>query len=282
MELNDDNETELRSLLGKHPIGISSDALWTQSSTFEEKTDLSRALHVAKHQGWAYAKGGLYFLVNAASTEECVDTFVVPEVPKEDPWANTKKVLAAREVASAESKSELPVINANLKFGNLQRSVALGGAALVLYKFRAEHPLSLDDLAEILGVGKTSLYSAMTRLVLEGYAEKDDTVFRRPLFRWAGKYRYPFASMLATDNDMLKFKTFAEFEARNNPIISVKDPTPDLCAEAKVPVEFAIEPGKPIFPKNITSALQVIEAELVLHKQHIESLNRVKSALCES
>lgn len=336
MELNADQEAELRSVLKQHPIGIHTDALWEKCKTFSDRQELSLGLHAAKQQGWMYKNGGLHFIVNGEATKECIASFVKPVVEepapiatdKEDPWAKSRHMFelktSSKETFPITPPQPLPeaiqreidagntvigpgtvmpapaVIElGSLGFGDLQRSKGLGAAALALYKFRAEEPLCLDDLVELTGTGKTSLYSAMTRLVVERYAEKDDTVFRRPIFRWSGLYRYPFKSSLPTDNDLLKFRTVEDWHNYKDPK-NVVEPQKEV--ECVPPVASDVGPdgvagelGPSGCPKGIStehefkasytnvpqveSALKVIDAELALHKHQIEALTRLRNIL---
>lgn len=233
MEISSEKEDALRLVLGQHPIGISADALFSKCEVFEDRADLAKCLHLAKNQGWIHSKDGKHFLVTLAKnfdttakpTASVVETPAAPkEVVVEQPavlttvieTSDTRTVDASPAFKSGELKK------ARLPFGDLHRSRSLGAAALALFKWRAESALTLDDLVEITGAKKTSLYSVMTKLVELGYADKNDADFRCPYFKWSGVFAYPFVKMLETDNELLAYSTPLKLAQSKLPKIEVK------------------------------------------------------------
>ena len=233
MEISSEKEDALRLVLGQHPIGISADALFSKCEVFEDRADLAKCLHLAKNQGWIHSKDGKHFLVTLAKdfdttakpTASVVETPAAPkEVVVEQPavlttvieTSDTRTVDASPAFKSGALKSD------RLPFGDLHRSRSLGAAALALFKWRAESALTLDDLVEITGAKKTSLYSVMTKLVELGYADKNDADFRCPYFKWSGVFAYPFVKMLETDNELLAYSTPLKLAQSKLPKIEVQ------------------------------------------------------------
>lgn len=222
MELSVEQEDELRSILAQHPIGISTDALFAKTDMFESRAAISLGVHAAKNQGWLYTKNGLHFLVTSTKDYVPSSALVSESVPVSEP---VKPIVST------------PVC---LPFGELSRSKSLGAAALALFKWRAEPALTLDDLVEITGAKKTVLYAVMAKLVDLEYADKNDTDFRRPYFKWSGKFAYPFSKHLTTDDELLLYRNPTALAARFAPT-----PTVSPVSTAK-PLVTDVSPASPI------------------------------------
>jgi hypothetical protein len=135
------------------------------------------------------------------------------DVLKEIATMSTQQVQASTQVVQGDKR---------LPFGDLHRSKSLGAAALALFKFRAEPALTLDDMVAITQCPKTSLYSVMTKLVEQGYADKNDTDFRKPYFKWSNKFAYPFDKTLATDTELLPYPTVAAYYDSKRPKVEIE------------------------------------------------------------
>lgn len=275
MDLEDCHYEEVYSILVTNTAGLDFDALFKKSKLFDERTDLSRCLHRAGQQGNVFKKNNIYRLTSEKYKEMTGNDF--PEIPQEkktetsDPITNEiKKLMAsnpdvqksikaakatvvtkeaekvippkihridkrASEAPKKEEKVELPL-------GNLRRSSALGGAAMALYRFRDEAPLTTGDISEMTGAANNVLCIALAKLVKLGYATKDVTNVKRPLFKWSGNFRYPFNGYQNRDDSLVKYTVLAwsKRTGTNKPISIPPDSvavTPDTIT---VPTEESI------------------------------------------
>ncbi len=239
MDLQDEHYEEVYKILFQNLSGLHFDQLYDKCKQFEEKTDLSRCLHRAAQQGTVRKlPSGLYVLtpvkyLDLSGGQEMPEATEVvevkPEVKNKQPDAvteeirklmetnpNTKDVIGKIDppkhtprVVRVERKvqEEAKPVKVELSFGDLQRSKALGGAALALYRIRddANPYLTLSDLSELTGCSNVVLSQRMAVLIERKYVIKDvsDGV-RRPKFKWSGNFRYPFDQWRKSDDRRVK------------------------------------------------------------------------------
>lgn len=164
--------------------------------------------------------------------------------------------------------------------------------------------MCLDEIVELTGATKTSLYPALTKLISLGYIEKDSTVFLRPLFHWTGKFTYPFKRFDTHDVDLLRFKTVSDYRNFKNAVTaqvyqSAPTETSDVgktaIVEPKVntvsdsvsdPVGVSAPRtyGTPTFipPKpntKIEEALRLIDVQLEFHRHQLCTLTTLRDTL---
>lgn len=306
MELSQAQEDDLRRVLKQHPIGISTEALSRKVNSFVDRQELALGLHVAKQQGWVYKTDGLYFLVNSEATKEYEESLVKPDTPIAevhpvavgvDPLSNIcKKVVEAKVKEPVKVRSSNP--------GNLKRSKFMGAAALALYKFRDYLPLCLDEIVELTGATKGSLYPALIKLLALGYIEKDSTVFLRPLFHWTGKFTYPFKQFDVQDADLLRFKTVIDYHNFKHTVTpqvdqsvptetsnvgrtaivepkvnTVSDPVSDPIA-VSAPRTYETPTFIPVKPNTkIEEALRLIDVQMEFHRHQLSTLTTLRDTL---
>lgn len=314
MELSPEKEDALRLVLGQHPIGISTDAIFAKCDAFEDRADLAKCLHLAKNQGWVHSKDGKHFLVTLAKDFDTTATPKIEQVApvvsekvepvEETPAIDPSTVVGVPETRTVDASPAFKsgeLKPARLPFGDLQRSRSLGAAALALFKWRAESALTLDDLVEITGSKKTSLYAVMTKLVDLGYANKNDEDFRKPYFKWSGTFAYPFVKMLETDNELLAFVTPLQLAQSKMPKVDVQvvevkaepvavQAAPDFkqapaldtgaydVPQFRTPsVEIAAASGAAFKANNIELLVKQIDLEIANYRRQIDMLTTMRN-----
>ena len=267
MELEDEHYNEVYQALLANPLGLAFDLLYKKCKLFDEETDLSRCLHRASQQGNVIKKNSIYKLTTEKykemtgkepPSEEVVEP-VVEKTTKVDPIAaeirsyferdpTVKPLLGTAPVEPVKQepapkvfrvpakRTEAPAVIAEKPFGDLQRSKTLGGAALALYKLRNESDpwLSLNDLSEWTGSSTVVLSQRMSVLLDRKYVEKDNSLgLRKPRFKWADNFRYPFDVWKNTDDTLVKY-TLLEWTNRTGTKKAISIPpdqvvvTPDM------------------------------------------------------
>lgn len=207
MEMTEDQEKELESVLKKHPTGISFNELWKELRLFNDKVDLSRAIRYFTQLAKIYKRDELYYYVNA---EEGFDKPIAEqqsnqiEQKKTEYFSMPAKIEQVKETPPAASASPIshPVI---LPMGSTRKTVGAGSVLLAAYKLRDKVPyLTLDDfLLFTPGTTKGVMYTILSRLEKDRYLIKDDTNRRNILYKWSGVYRYPFKEVKSTDENIL-------------------------------------------------------------------------------
>ena len=167
-------------------------------------------------------------------TKDVMGTVTEPEVPAEP-------VREPKVIVSSVKRTEVPKakVDVELPFGDLQRSKAMGGAALALYKVRSSDIyLTLSELSEWTGCNNIVLSQRLAVLVDRRYVEKDNSLgARKPRFKWAGNYRYPFDKYKETDDELVNFKNALAWSERHGSVKAVTVP-----------------PDQVVIPENIKSS----------------------------
>lgn len=272
MDIEDCHYEEVYDILFKTPLGMPFAALYKQCKLFPEETDLSRVLHRAGQQGNVLKKNGIYRLTTEKykemsggkeppAEEPVVEATPVKAKPTLDITAEIKALLeknpetkavmgtVTEPVASAEpirepkvivssvKRTEVPKakVDVELPFGDLQRSKAMGGAALALYKVRSSDIyLTLSELSEWTGCNNIVLSQRLAVLVDRRYIEKDNSLgARKPRFKWAGNYRYPFDKYKETDDELVNFKNALAWSERHGSVKAITVPPDQVDNTAK-------------------------------------------------
>lgn len=190
---------EIKSVLGKHPIGIRNDGIWDKTHSFDDKLELSKYLNYMSQIGDAYKKGDLWFLVatdrTSSHNERSVDR--VAEF-------NNKHAAAISSISAAkQTVPEKKEANKTIPMGSLQRRPGTSSFALALYKLRNEEFISSSELKEFSVVAISGFYTGINKLISLGYIDIDDSQKRNTRYRWSGKFKYPFNSVEADDDKLL-------------------------------------------------------------------------------
>ncbi len=166
--------------------------------------------------------------------------------------------------------------------GNLRRTKNLGAAAMALYKFRNERPLTLDDLSMLIGLPKTALSGVMSKLVDAGYASKSGPV-RYPEFSWSDNFAYPF-DQYSTEDSSLVLHTVVSWKRQTGQAVETEN-----TAVAAAPATQIVVPDIPVNgtsiqesvrPQNIgLLAVQQVDLEIQMLQQQIEGLLRVRERI---
>ena len=247
-----------------------------------------------------------------------VDTPVVDTPAEPDPvTAEIKKLLGANsEIESVQpvevAVSEPKVVQSSVKRtvvaplqtpdnaqpkvnGNLRRTKNLGAAAMALYKFRNERPLTLEDLSLLIGLSKIALSGVMSKLVDAKYAIKSGAV-RYPEFKWSGNFAYPF-DQYSTEDSSLVLHSVISWKRQTNQSVELAEAADYTAAEPATQPEarerYLIQSAENIElngsgPSSITEAknsnvgllaIQQIDIEIQMFQQQIESLRRVRDRI---
>ena len=272
MDIEDCHYEEVYDILFKTPHGLPFAALYEQCKLFPEETDLSRVLHRAGQQGNVLKKNGIYRLTTEKYKEmsggkEPPAEEVIVEVPaakKNKPAIDinaeikalleknpeTKAVMGTiaepkvvepvhepKVIVSKVKRTEVPKakVDVELPFGDLQRSKAMGGAALALYKVRSSDIyLTLSELSEWTGCNNNVLSQRLAILVDRRYIEKDNSLgLRKPRFKWAWNYRYPFDQYKETDDELVNFKNVLAWSERHDSVKAITVPPDQVDNTAK-------------------------------------------------
>lgn len=177
-------------------------------------------------------------------TKDVMGTVTEPEVPAEP-------VREPKVIVSSVKRTEVPKakVDVELPFGDLQRSKAMGGAALALYKVRSSDIyLTLSELSEWTGCNNIVLSQRLAVLVDRRYIEKDNSLgARKPRFKWAGNYRYPFDQYKETDDELVNFKNALAWSERHGSVKAIIVP-PDQVGNT---AEVSTDPSRNVVAHNV-------------------------------
>jgi len=295
----------IEKLIKEEPDGLLLPELFKKATDIDDRTLLSRVCHRLEQFGKVYKKDSLLFHVDNASSAKRIDpvTKEIRQLISKDPTVpiHTPVVKAAeqpRVFTVKEPKTIIPPLEPKEKqkekpFGDLRKSATLGAAAYCLYKYREERPLFLNDIITITKANKLSMYAALTKLIVLGYAEKDDTNVKKPLFKWSNKFRYPFAIWAEEDKRLIHILPKDYFatkpitqEVVNIPPEEIKVETTNIKEESKpnlvwneiVAAGPSIQNSLPAI-NTLNKAIELIDFQISTYENFIHNLKQVRQML---
>lgn len=280
----DDSEVEELGafITSKGSAGIGYDALF-DSGSFESRADLSRSLHLLSQQGAVFKRDGLYFGVGVTPVAKVVEV-----VPKRIPPPSSPAVSPPSSPAVSPPKSEQPVVTPetskeDFPFGNVRRtSLGVGSLAFSLYATRKQAFVTREELTRLSGIPAVRFSTVMSQLVAQGYAEKE----ARPgsskhlhIYKWSGKFRYPFSSMKTTDAALL-VGSLNPIKVESPKDLPAGDPI--LAARSSLtpyPSSSSGDLGLDTSSTPISGALLVIETSIAHYEHQLSVLREIKTHL---
>lgn len=220
--------------------GTSFNNLWQNTKPpFFAPQDLVHLLHTLTQEGRIVRVNDLYVLVEKIPTTPAL-TERQQRLMK---WQPPAKSVAAFGVSDDETPA--PAVATPLPLGTLRRCRPGGSIALFFYRHREQHPITVPLLQHLLPeVPYPTLYSTLTRLVNAEYLTVDKSSLPH-LFKWSGKYRYPFDGVQAGDEKLLDV-----FDARLPPV-KTAPPSAEPAQVSTEPVaQVEIEQPQPASPPD--------------------------------
>jgi len=311
MELSKDHEGAIIRALVDEEDGLDFTELFDSANIFEERRELSMALHAMIQQGTVYKRGEQYFATDLSATpkpavaaaQEASDDD--DEDTESDEAENippvSKRVESIREAANriAAASTKMPPKFPVLKQGNLRRTIG-NQIAFVLYRYRNEdYSLPVSRIKDSLRDQPTGLYKALLNLTEAGYIKRFGTG-RATSYKWSGEYKYPFADVRAEDETYCKILPKSERGASSLAIsmtIPGKVEAPavvetDEKEEKKIlfiipsdPVaEFPVTasqslPTSPANTPHCSPSLAAIDAQIQSCKEHLSFLQELRATM---
>ena len=168
---------EVNSILHANKKGLDFGTLFSKCTMVVEERELALALKSLKENGQTYREDDIYY-ASDIDRRKADDTDNLPE----------------------------PVDKYPIKLiGTMLRGGAAGAVALLFYRKRKLAPLSKAEVQEVMAdVPDKKLSEMLRRLVHIGYIECVEGHLCDGVYRWSGKYCYPFRICRTTDTRLLK------------------------------------------------------------------------------